>query len=135
MSTDFSFIQYDEHGVIVEWGPPNATTLVDVCVEGQTNQVLRVDAWKVLYVKVWIRNTDHDTPFASVSHWQQAFSFVVERWDQVFPHFDRFYLSAGIANRWKWEVETWLWTSQNGWEPDYYPTPHGGDAFDTAWWS
>ena len=132
MSTDVSFIQYDEHGVIVEWGPPNATTLVDVCVEGQTNQVLRVDAWKVLYVKVWIRNIYRPTQFACVSRWEHMCSFVVERWDQVFPHFELFYGSAGIANRFKWDVERWLWTSQNGWEPDDYPTPHGGDATGTS---
>ena len=105
MSTDCPFIQYDQHGVIVEWGPANATTLVDVCVEGQTNRVLRVDAWKVLYVKVWIRNIYRDTQLASVSHWQHMFSFFVERWDQVFPHFELFYGSGGIANRFKWEVE------------------------------
>ena len=99
-------LAYDQRDVIVEWEPANATTLVDVCVEGQTNRVLRVDAWKVLYVKVWIRIIHRDTPFASVSHWQHTSSFVVENWDQVFTHFQMFYGSAGIVNRFKWEVET-----------------------------
>ena len=98
-------IQYDGDGVITEWGPANTRTLVDHDVQGR---VLEVDAWMVLYVTVCTHNNDCDT-LAEEEHWQKRSSFVVERWDQIFAHFEWFYGSAGIANRLKWEVERWLW--------------------------
>ena len=111
MLTHWAVLQYDEHGVITAFRPANATTLVDD---------RRVDAWKVLNVTVWIRNTHCDTRFALKKDWQVAFRFVVERWDQIIPHFERYHRRVGIANRFKWEVERFLWTSQNGWEPADY---------------
>ena len=139
ISTDSPLIQYDEHGVVTEWGPTNAKTLVDVYVQGQSNHVLPVDAWKVLNVTVLIRNTHCDTRFALKKDWQVAFSFVVERWDQIFPHFERFHRRVGIASRFKWEVERFLWTSQNGWEPADYMSKespliqYDGDGVITEW--
>ena len=122
MSTDSPLIQYDDRGVITDWGPANATTLIEVYEPGAAtnNQVLQVDAWKVFFVTVWIRNSDFDTPLASTPSWQILPSFSLERWDQILPHFERFHTSAGIARRFQWGVEGWLWPSQNGWEPDDY---------------
>ena len=114
-------IAYDGNGVIVAWGPANSTTSIDVSVQGQTNEMLEVDAWKVLYVTVWIRNTYtplYGRTLALTDHWLNMTSFVVESWEQIFPHFLSYYSSERIANRFRWEVEKWIWTKQNGWEPD-----------------
>ena len=74
-------IEYDEHGRFLRWGPPNHTTLIDLY-----DRLYRVNVWSVLHVTVLHRNTDHDTRFSLVSHWQYYADFIVGRWDQVWPH-------------------------------------------------
>ena len=114
-------LAYDVKGAVALWGLPNAKTSIDVREQGQPNQKIEVDAWKVLYVSVWIRDTEPQIDpraIAPTTHWMQHFSFVVERWDQIFPFFRKYCRSQEVANRFSWEVERWIWTRQKGWEPD-----------------
>ena len=106
-------IEYDCYGRFLRWGPPNHTTLIDLY-----DRVYRVNAWSVLAVTVFHRNNDHDTRFSLVSHWQYCADFIVERWDQIWPHFREFFPTAGFANRFRFDnIERWIWTSETNWQP------------------
>ena len=118
---------YDGDGEIVEWGRANTTMLQDfVFDEGEPEEELEserrgirtVEAWRVLYVHVSIRNIWAPTHLAVPDYWTHYVSYCVERWDQIVPHLNDFYASVGVANRFRWEVEPWLWTQQDGWEPE-----------------
>ena len=113
MSTESSFIEYDEHGDTIRWGQANATAMLDV---GGESSVIRVEVWSVLRVTIWLRNNERNTEIAVVCAWQESANFMVERWEHIYPHYLKYYASAGIANRWKWEVERWIWTRENGWQ-------------------
>ena len=109
MSTESSLIQYDECGAIIGWGDANATTLVDV---PDTPPVLRVEARSVLYVSVSMRNNCR-------AEWKEVASFMVEHWEQTYPHFLRYRCNI-VAPYCKWDIENWIWTRQNGWQPEDY---------------
>ena len=120
-------IVYDEVGNVSRWGYPNSTALQEYILmelDPMAGQVIRssriktVFAWRVCHVKVWIRNHERDTFCAYVSHWEPFCNYVVERWSEVWTHFDEYFNSGGVANRFQWEVESWFWTLDKGWEPE-----------------
>ena len=116
-------IIYDDVGEIVDWGPANTTMLQEYDVwtfrgVPMTRGLREVAAWRVLYVHVWVRNIDRITQVAVPEYWTHYRSYCVERWEQIVQHVNDYYASGGVANRYSWEVEAWLWTEQDGWEPE-----------------
>ena len=100
------------------WGFPNAHTLHEcVSQHSEQKQLQRALAWKVFYVQIWIRNVGETTRNANPRFWLPFTSFYAEYWDEIEPRFFRDYFSAGVAERFSWIVESWLWTEDYGWTP------------------
>ena len=100
------------------WGYPNGHTLHESVSEhsGQ-KQLQHTLAWQVFYVQIWIRNVEDTTRNANPRCWLPHTSFYAEFWDEIEPRFYRDYFSAGVAERFCWIVEAWLWTEDYGWTP------------------
>ena len=111
-------IEYDENGRFLRWGPPNHREVL--FGDGRPYHVVPVHAWRVIHVTVWCRRFDDVTRLSSDSNWGVYEEFIVERMDQVWVHFSDFFLSGGIANRFRFDIERWIWTAENHWEPHDY---------------
>ena len=100
------------------WGYPNTYERVEYMPQhGEPKQLRCVLAWKVFYVQVYIRNVDEITQGASSRYWLPFATFYAEKWEDIDHLFYRDHFSAGVAHRFCWIVESWLWTEDFGWNP------------------
>ena len=115
-------LQYDEKGSVIDWGPPNATILIDACLSAfrAGSRVLAVPCWTVLWVEAEIR--DFPPSRHSIYHgdrgWERYHDYFVAGWEDVRPIFDKYFSTCGCYHRVSWRVEQMHWTEQDGWEED-----------------
>ena len=98
-------MQRDRSGEFVDRGPPN-----DKCVVQIGDSVQKVDAWKLLWVQVCVRDT-----LTHITGWPSYQSFWADTWSIIPVLFDTYH---GIYHRAQFKVECWFWTNENKWEID-----------------
>ena len=107
-------MKYTLHGRVLEWGPANASTLLDTTT---TNSVPLVIAWRILQVDAYITGGAPRFGFEN-GVWQWYHRFWVKEWAAVREVFDRFLGTAGLYERVAFVVECWYRTQEAGWEVD-----------------
>ena len=60
---------------------------------------------------------DQTTRNANTAFWLPHTTFYAESWAEIDRRFYEDYFSAGVAQRFCWIVESWLWTEDYGWNP------------------
>ena len=100
------------------WGYPNAHTLHDLEPQhSEHRQLQHVLAWKVFHVQICIRNMDQTNRNANTEFWLPYTTFYAESWAEIESRLYKDYFSAGVAQRFCWIVESWMWTEDCGWSP------------------
>ena len=101
---------------VVDWGSPNSTELVDTIFEWGGRiypTIMEVPAWRMFRVRTWITNNRFPTRFATINVWRELEPHWVD--EQRLLAFLRTW--SGVADRWKWEIERWVYTAEDGWQP------------------
>jgi len=119
-------LQYDKWGDVVEWGPSNATKLIDERYMDCWDQclwktrVIVVPCWTLLWVEAEIRDFP---PSRNVTHfgdhgWEPHTHYFAADWADVAAIFVKYFACGGCYSRLSWRVERVHWTESEGWEND-----------------
>ena len=110
-------MQYNSRGNVTHWGYSNSHALVEGSIDG-LHGVLRVPAWAILWVDVYIADIPNPRLRRSDRKWALYARYAVTRWEDVRPIFDCWFGTAGYHHRVSFSVAEWIWTWEAGWEWD-----------------
>ena len=97
---------YNELGVVSDWGPPSVHNYLASLPGGGMEMV---PAWKTWFTKVWWYKTGHP--------WFLHCIFYVQHFEEIHRHWDKFFsVGQGHVERIAFEVESYFWSAEGGWE-------------------
>ena len=103
-------LTYDEEGNVIYWGVANCTHLVGMGTS--------VPCWRILRVSIWLRGFPGQVPHHGDQGWWYYQEYWAGRWTAVREVFDCFFGTGGWYERVRFDVEEYLWTSEEGWDYD-----------------
>ena len=102
--------QRNADGAVIGWGNPDGKALVQVGMS-----IRQVDAWSVFWVDAYVIYARDTLPPPQGMHYH---TYAVDDDTMIRTVFDAYFGNAGVYKRVRFTSEEWIWTEEEGWEPE-----------------